>query len=57
MSYNESKYRYEWERKNRDRIVLLVPKGNKAQIKAKALELGYKSLNEYINMLIEQALK
>ncbi len=57
MSYNESKYRYEWERNNRDRIVLLVPKGNKAQIKAKALELGYKSLNEYINMLIEQALK
>ena len=48
----ESKARY--NAKAYDRIIFTVKKGHKAEIKAHAESKGFKSLNAYINDLIEK---
>lgn len=55
--YNVSKYRAAWEKENKDRIVLLVPKGEKEQIKEASVRKGFKSMNEYIKQLIDKDIK
>lgn len=55
--YNVSKYRAAWEKENKDRIVLLVPKGEKKQIKEASVVKGFKSMNEYIKQLIDKDIK
>ena len=43
--------------KKYDRIPLVVPKGNKEKIKTYAESKGFKSLNAYINHLIDTDMK
>lgn len=50
--FNQAKYIQEYQKENYDRCIFNVPKGQKATIKAHYEELGYKSLNEYVNSLI-----
>ena len=55
MSYNDKaeaiKYNNDYNARVYDRINLIVPKGDKETIKARAAELG-QSVNGYINKLI-----
>ena len=46
-------YRNQWQSENQERIIVMVNKGQKEQIKARAKEVGAKSLNAYIVSLIE----
>ena len=46
-------YRNHWQSENQERIIVMVNKGQKEQIKARAKEVGAKSLNAYIVSLIE----
>ena len=52
MEYNKIQYNNEYNKNNYDRLIINVPKGQKAVIKEHFTELGYKSLNEYVNALI-----
>ena len=51
--FNQIKYINQYNKDNYDRIYLMVPKGQKEIIKAKAKAVGL-SINEYINRLIEK---
>lgn len=53
--FNQIAYQNKYIKEKYDRINLTVPKGRKEEIKKKALEEG-KSVNEYINMLIDRDL-
>jgi len=50
-------YRNWWQRENQERIIVMVDKGHKDNIKAAAFEAGYKSLNAYIVEAIEEKMK
>lgn len=52
MAFDKCKYDNEYIKNNYDRLNIQVPKGQKAVIKEHFTELGYKSLNEYVNALI-----
>ena len=51
--FDQIAYQNNYIKQKYDRINLTVPKGRKEEIKKKALEEG-KSVNEYINMLIDR---
>lgn len=46
-------YQNNWIRENYDRLSIQVPKGQKAVIEEHYRRKGYKSLNAYINALIQ----
>ena len=46
-----------WQKENIERIVIKVPKGEKAQYQALAEKAGAKSLTAYITTLLEEKLK
>ena len=52
MGFDKIKYDNDYAKNNYDRLIINVPKGQKAIIKEHFTELGYKSLNEYVNALI-----
>lgn len=54
--FNQISYQNEYIKEKYDRINLTVPKGRKEEIKKKASAEG-KSVNEYINSLIDNDLK
>lgn len=54
--FNQISYQNEYIKEKYDRINLTVPKGRKEQIKKKAEAAG-KSVNEYINSLIDNDIK
>ena len=54
--FDQIKYQNEYNKETYDRISLLVPKGRKEVIKAYATSKG-KSMNEFINMAIEEKIK
>lgn len=54
--FDQIAYQNNYIKQKYDRINLTVPKGRKEEIKKKALEEG-KSVNEYINMLIDRDLQ
>lgn len=51
--FNQIKYQNEYNKKNYDRIEIVVPKGKKEIIREAAKKNG-QSLNEYINQAIEE---
>ena len=54
MAFNQSKYANEFAKEKYDRLNIQVPKGRKAIIETRWKEKGYKSLNSYINDLINK---
>ncbi len=52
--FNQAKYIQQFQRENYDRCIFNVPKGRKAIIEEHWRAKGYKSLNSYVNALIEQ---
>lgn len=54
--FNQIAYQNAYIREKYDRISLTVPKGRRDEIKQRAASAG-KSVNEYINGLIDQDLK
>lgn len=54
--FNQIAYQNAYIREKYDRISLTVPKGRRDEIKQRAASVG-KSVNEYINGLIDQDLK
>ena len=54
MAFNQSKYANEFAKEKYDRLNIQVPKGRKAIIETHWKEKGYKSLNSYINDLINK---
>lgn len=50
--FNKQKYDNEYAKNNYDRCIFNVPKGQKAVIEQHWKNLGYKSLNSYVNHLI-----
>lgn len=55
--FNQYDYINQYKRENYERLELLVPKGKKAVIKEHAKAKGYKSVNEYINTLVNEDMK
>ena len=55
-AFDQTAYINEFMRNKYDRIALLLPKGKKKNVKDRANELN-KSVNEYINALIDEDLK
>lgn len=55
--FNQYEYINQYKREKYERMELLVPKGKKAAIKEHAKAKGYKSVNEYINTLINEDMK
>lgn len=49
----KTEYKNSWQKENKDRVLLLLPKGSKDKIKAHAQSKGM-SLNAYIVALIEK---
>ena len=54
MAFNQSKYANEFAKEKYDRLNIQVPKGRKVIIETHWKEKGYKSLNSYINDLINK---
>lgn len=54
--FNQTKYQNDYKRKNYDRMELLVPKGEKAEIKEIAKSLG-KSVNEFVYSAVKEKMK
>lgn len=57
MSFNQSKYANEFAKEKYDRLNIQVPKGRKSIIEAHWKGRGYKSLNAYVNDLIERDMR
>lgn len=57
MKKNVSEYKNRYEAEKYDRIILLVKKGKKEELKKMASENGYKSLNSFITDAIEEKVK
>ena len=53
MAFDANKYKNQYEKDNYDRILILVPKGKKADIKERAEELGI-SVSELIVRALEK---
>lgn len=53
MAFNQVKYQNEFNKENYDRASINFPKGRKAVIEEHYKARGYKSLNAYVNALIE----
>lgn len=53
MAYEKVKYNNEYNKQAYDRLNIQVPKGQKAVIETHWKSLGYKSLNAYVNALIQ----
>lgn len=51
--FDQMKYQNEYNKKNYDRIEIVVPKGQKAIIKEKAKAAG-QSVSEYVNQAIDE---
>ncbi len=54
--FNQIKYQNDYKRKNYDRMELLVPKGEKAEIKEMAKSLG-KSVNEFVYSAVKEKMR
>lgn len=54
--FNQIKYQNDYKRKNYDRMELLVPKGEKAEIKEIAKSLG-KSVNEFVYSAVKEKMR
>lgn len=52
--YNKIEYNNKYNKENYDRLNIQVPKGKKAIIQTYAESKGYKSLNAYVNDLIDK---
>lgn len=52
--FNQAKYIQQFQKENYDRCIFNVPKGQKAIIEQHWRALGYKSLNAYVNDLINR---
>lgn len=55
--FNQSKYIQQFQKEKYDRCIFNVPKGQKAVIEAHWKRLGYRSLNSYVNELIQNDMK
>lgn len=53
MAFNQSEYANNYAKEKYDRLNIQVPKGQKAVIEAHWKRLGYRSLNSYVNELIQ----
>lgn len=53
MPYEKVKYNNEYNKQAYDRLNIQVPKGQKAVIETHWKAKGYKSLNAYVNALIQ----
>ena len=53
-TFNKQKYDTEYAKQNYDRCIFNVPKGQKAVIEEYWKAKGYKSLNAYVNDLIQR---
>ena len=54
MRFNQSKYANEFAKEKYDRLNIQVPKGKKSIIEEHYKNKGYKSLNAYVNDLIDR---
>lgn len=52
MAYDKVKYNNEYNKQKYERLNIHVPKGMKEYIEARALDLGYRFINPYVNSLI-----
>ena len=52
--FNATQYKNDFNKKNYDRLNIQVPKGQKAAIEEHWRKRGYKSLNTYVNDLIDR---
>lgn len=52
--FDQNKYIQQFQKENYDRLVIQVPKGEKALIDEYRKGKGYKSLNAYVNDLIKR---
>ena len=52
--FNQQKYINEYMKEKYDRCIFNVPKGEKEKIQKHLKELGYNSLNAYVNDLIRK---
>lgn len=55
--FNQSKYANDYNKKAYDRLNIFVPKGKKAVIEEHRSNKGYKSINQYVNDLIDADLR
>ena len=55
--FNQAKYIQEFQKEKYDRCIFNVPKGQKAVIETHWKAKGYKSLNAYVNDLIDRDMK
>lgn len=55
MSKTSPAVKNAWNAKNYDRITVIVPKGQREQIKKAAEQRGFKSTNEFITFLLKKA--
>ena len=53
MAFDENEYKARYQRENYDRVVILIPKGKKADIKERAEDLGI-SVSELIVRALEK---
>lgn len=56
-TFDQQKYVNEYCKENYDRCIFNVPKGKKAIIEEHRKKKGYKSLNQYVNDLIDADLR
>lgn len=55
--FDATKYKNDFQKEKYDRIIVNVPKGQKAIIDAEAKKLGYKSLNAFVVDAINEKMK
>lgn len=55
--FNQAKYIQEFQKEKYDRCIFNVPKGRKTIIETHWKAKGYKSLNSYVNALIDADMK
>lgn len=56
-NFNQSKYINNYIKENYDTIKIQLSKGKKEIVKAQYKKQGFKSMNEYINHLIDRDMK
>lgn len=55
--FNSTKYKNEYNKNAYDRLIINVPKGQKAEIEEYRKAKGYSSLNAFINELIRKEMQ